>query len=95
MKLKTSKTLQYNFTHTFDINSSNRMFCSILNFTSKTLFTSSFALTLMVRIHDTPKLSRNKKGYLISQNRNSHVNCLITCMFTGLEHEKKDKVLVP
>ena len=31
------------------------------------------------------------------KNKNSHVNCLINYMFTGLEHKKKrkDKVQVP
>ena len=38
------------------------------DFTSKTLFTFSLALILKVRILDIPKLSRNTKGYLISQN---------------------------
>ena len=30
-------------------------------------------------------MQRNEK------NKNSHLNCLITYMFTGLEHEKKTK----
>ena len=29
------------------------------------------------------------------KNKNSHVNCLITYMFTDFESEKKDKVQVP
>ena len=71
----------------------------------KTVVTFSLILIFKVRILDIPKLSRNAKGYLISQNfrgtrrdqknKNSHANCLITYMFTGLEHEKKDKVQVP
>ena len=65
----------------------------------KTLVTFSRTLILKVRMLDIPELSRNARGYLISQNycgtwRNqknkySHVKCLITYMFTGLEHEKK------
>ena len=29
------------------------------------------------------------------KNKNSHVNCLITYMFMGLEDEQKNKVQVP
>ena len=61
---------------------------------------------IKVRILDIPKLSWNAEGHLIKQNfwgtwrdlknKNSHVNCLITYIFRGLEHEKKkDKVQVP
>ena len=60
----------------------------------KALVTFSFTLIIKVRILDIPKLSRNEKGYLISQNfwwmqrdeknKNSLLNCLITYMFTNL-----------
>ena len=59
MKLETFKTLQYNIARIFDINSGNRMFCSIHDFISK---------ALKVRILDIPKPLRNMKGYMISQN---------------------------
>ena len=66
----------------FSINSSNRIICSMHSFISKTLslnlchcylkcrrlFTFSLELILQVGILDIPKLSRNMKGYLISQN---------------------------
>ena len=62
-----------------------------------------------MRILDIPKLLRNAKGYLNSQNirgtqrdcknKKSHVNCFITYMFTGLlfttEDIKKGEVQVP
>ena len=35
---------------------------------------------------------RNAEGL---EKQNPHVNCLITHMFMGLEHEKKDTVNVP
>ena len=49
---------------------------------------------LKLRIIDIPKLLRNAKGYLISheKNENQHVICLITYIFMGLKHERKDKV---
>ena len=125
MKLKTFKTLQYNITCIFNINSSNRMFCSMHNFISKTLsfnlchcylkcrrLSSLLALhilILQVRIHDIPKLSRNVKRYLISKIfwehgeirkitmwnvKISYVNCLITYIFAGLEHEKWNGKLI-
>ena len=61
-----------------------------------------------MRILDIPKLSRNAKGYSTPQTleehgdirkKNSHVNCFITYMFTGIlfttEDMKKDEVQVP
>ena len=66
----------------------------------KTLVTFSLSLMLKVRIPDIPKLSRNAKGYLTSQNfrgtcreqknKNSYVNCLITYMFTDLLFTTED-----
>ena len=42
---------------------------------------------------DITKLSRNTERL---ENKNSHVYCLITYMFTGLEHEKKkDNLQMP
>ena len=67
----------------------------------KTLGTFSLTLIVKIKILDIPKLLRNMKvsqnvwGMWIDwKNKNSHVNCLITYMFMGLEHEKKDKVQV-
>ena len=66
----------------------------------KTLVTIRLTLILKVLISDIPKLLRNAKGYLISKilgtwrdwkDKNWHVNCLITYMFTDLEHEEKIK----
>ena len=65
------------------MSSSNGMFCSVHDFVSKTLSlnvcycylkyarlqsTFSLALIRMVRILDIPKLSRNAKWHLMSQN---------------------------
>ena len=70
---ETFKTLQYNIILIFDINSSNKMSCSMHNFINKTLSLNlrhcylkcrrllvTFSLTLIfkVRILDIPKLSR-------------------------------------
>ena len=67
---------------------------SLLFKMQKTQITFSLALILKARILYISKLSRYAKGYLISQNfirmrrdwknKNSHVNSLITFMFTGL-----------
>ena len=40
--MKIFKTLQYNSTRIFDINSSNMMFCSMHDFISKTLLPNPF-----------------------------------------------------
>ena len=45
------------------------------------LVTFSLTLILKVRILDITKLLRNAERL---ENKNSHVNCLITYMFTGL-----------
>ena len=95
LRLKIFKTLQYNVTGIFDINSSNRMFCSMHDFISKTLslnlchcylkyrrLQQFFCLTLIlkVRILDIPKPSRNGTGYLILQN------------FRGTRRDQKNKI---
>ena len=73
MKLKTFKTLQYNITHIFDVNSSNGMFCSMHDFISKTLFTFNLALILnKMRILNIPKLSKNARVYLNHKTFEEH-----------------------
>ena len=81
--LKTFKTLKYIITGIFYINSSNRKVFSMHDFIIKTLsrkiqknlfkiqktqVTFSLTLILKVMILDIPKLSKNVKRCLISQN---------------------------
>ena len=75
----------------------------------KTLVTFSLTVILKVRILDIPKLSRNTKGYLMSQNfwgmwrdkwKKIHMWTvwLLACswaFFSPLNTWKKDKVQVP
>ena len=58
----------------------------------KTLVTFNLALILQVGIPDISKLLRNvllRNAERLEKKKKSHVNCLITYMFMGLEHEKK------
>ena len=107
--LKTFKTLQYNITCIFDINSINWTFCSMHDFISKTLSLNLCHCYLKCRRLNSLLAPHQylRRGYLIFQNfweawkgtwyhktfdehrqirkiKDSHVNCFITYMFTGL-----------